>query len=62
MKKNVYIENWRLAWLPNAQVIGENVCLKTPADVEKGRYQTITASVPGNFELDFMREGLMDDI
>ena len=62
MKKNIYIENWRLAWLPNAQVIGENVCLKTPADVEKGRYQTITASVPGNFELDFMREGLMDDI
>ena len=62
MKKNVYIENWRLAWLPNAQVIGENVCLKTPADVQKGCYQTITASVPGNFELDFMREGLMDDI
>ncbi len=62
MKKNIYIENWRLAWLPNAQVVGEGVVLKTPADVEKGGYQTILASVPGNFELDFMREGLMEDI
>ncbi len=62
MKKNVNIGNWRLAWLPNAQVSGENIQLKTPADVEKGGYQTIAAIVPGNFELDFMREGLMDDI
>ncbi len=62
MKKQVNIGNWRLAWLPNAQVNGENIRLTTPADVEKGGYQTITANVPGNFELDFMREGLMDDI
>ena len=62
MKKNVYIGNWRLAWLPNAKVNSENVVLKTPMDVEQGGYPTIAASVPGNFELDFMREGLMDDI
>lgn len=62
MKKEICIGNWKLAWLENAKVKRENVTLTTPADVKKGGYQTIAASVPGNFELDFMREGLMDDI
>ena len=62
MKKNVLIENWQLAWIPNAEVNANGICLTTPADVQKGGYQTIAASVPGAFELDFMREGLMEDI
>ena len=56
MKTNVKIENWQLAWAENIKVNEQNVCLKTPADVAKIGYQTIAANVPGNFELDFMRE------
>ena len=48
--------------MPNAEVLEKGICLKTPSDVQKGGYQTITASVPGNFELDFMREGLLEDV
>ncbi len=62
MKESIRIENWRLAWLENAKVVGEGIALKTPSDVCEGKYKTISASVPGNFELDFMREGLLDDV
>ncbi len=62
MKKEICIDGWKLAWLENSVVREKGICLQTPTDVEKGGYKTITASVPGNFELDFMREGLMDDI
>lgn len=62
MKNTVKIEDWQLAWVENKMVDKQNVCLKTPADVRKLGCQTIMASVPGNFELDFMREGLLDDV
>lgn len=62
MKRNVRIENWRLAWLANAELKKRGVEYKTPADLQKDGGQSILASVPGNFELDFMREGLMEDI
>ena len=62
MKKEICIDGWKLAWLQNSEVKASTVVLKTPTDVKKGGYKTIDASVPGNFELDFMREGLMDDI
>ncbi len=62
MKREICIQGWKLAWLENAKVVQENITLKNPKDVKKGGYQTIDATVPGNFELDFMRAGLMDDI
>ena len=62
MKENVYIHNWSLAWLPNNEITANGIVLKTPADVLNGGYRTIPATVPGNFELDFMREGLLDDV
>lgn len=62
MKHSIAIGNWSLAWIENAQVKAERVCLKTPEDIKNGGYRTIKASVPGNFELDFMREGMIDDI
>ena len=62
MKNTLRIENWQLAWIENAMVNKKGISLKTPKDVRKGNYKTITASVPGNFELDFMREGLLDDV
>lgn len=62
MKEKIRIENWRLAWLENAEVKAKNIDLRTPSDVLMGGYPTIEASVPGNFELDFMREGIIEDI
>ena len=62
MKQEIRIENWKLAWIENATVQEKNICLKTPAEVQASGYPTIAASVPGNFELDFMREGIIDDI
>ena len=62
MKKNVYIENWQLAWLENAAVKANAVCLTTPEEVQNYGCKVIGATVPGNFEIDFMREGLLDDI
>ncbi len=62
MRKNILIENWQMAFLENEKVCKENIVLTTPAEIVKGGYKTIKASVPGNFELDFMREGLLDDV
>lgn len=62
MKERLSIENWRLAWIPNAEVKEKNISLKTPTDVKESGCKIITASVPGNFELDFMREGLLEDV
>ena len=62
MKESIKIENWKLAWIPNAEVCKKGICLTTPCEVENSGYKWIEASVPGNFELDFMREGLLDDV
>ena len=62
MKTSVKIKNWQLAWVENKKVNEQNICLKTPADVQEMGFQTIQASVPGNFELDFMRKGLLEDV
>lgn len=62
MKKEIRIENWQLAWVANAEVKEKGVCLKTPQDVKDSGYQCIEATVPGNVEIDFMREGLLGDI
>ena len=62
MKQSIRIDDWKLTWIENAQVKKEKISLKTPADVACGGYKTIRASVPGNFELDFMREGMIEDV
>ena len=62
MKERLLIENWQLAWIPNAEVKEKGVSLKTPKDVKESGYTSIAASVPGNFEVDFMREGLLEDV
>lgn len=62
MKKSIRIDNWQLAWVENKELKERGVSLTTSADVEASGYKTIKASVPGNFELDFMREGLLEDV
>lgn len=62
MRKKVSIGNWRLAWLENATVRENAVNFKSGADVEKGGCRVIDATVPGSYEIDFVREGLLDDL
>ena len=62
MKKNVTINNWRLAWVENATLCQNNLVFTTAEELAAYGCKTIAATVPGNFELDFMREGLLDDI
>ena len=62
MRQTIKINDWKLSWIENAKVKREHVSLRTPADVAAAGYKTIRASVPGNFELDFMREGILEDV
>ncbi|MBE5742688.1 MAG: hypothetical protein E7360_05175 [Clostridiales bacterium] len=56
------ITNWKLAWVENKRYLNENVSITTVQDVKKCGYKSINATVPGNFELDFMREGILPDV
>lgn len=62
MRKNVNIGNWRLAWMENAAARDNAVEFKCAADIEKGGCRVIEATVPSSYEIDFMREGLLDDL
>ena len=56
------IENWKLAYVDNGAYKAEKLQLKTPCEIEQRGLPVIKASVPGNFELDFMREGIIEDV
>lgn len=62
MKNKVNIGNWRLAWVENATLCKETSVLNRAADIAAYGCKIIEATVPGNFEIDFMREGLLDDV
>ena len=62
MKSSISIKDWQLSWIENAVFVKNEISIKTPEDISAGNYPTIQATVPGNFELDFMREGLLDDV
>ena len=62
MKECVLINNWSLAWVSNAEWKEKNLSLTTAQEAKNSGYRVIDASVPGNFELDFMREGLLEDV
>ena len=56
------VENWKLAYVDNGTYKADKLQIKLPSDVYTKGLPVIDASVPGNFELDFMREGLLDDV
>ena len=62
MRKNIHIENWQLSWVANAEQKAKALCFTTPQEVQQSGYPCVKATVPGNVEIDFMREGLLDDI
>ena len=61
MRKKVTVENWTLAIVPNRDVTS-GFDAKTYEAVLNYNGTVIPAAVPGNFELDMMREGLLEDL
>ena len=62
MANLVNLNDWKLCWAENKKVKAENIEFKRPSDVLNSGLKIINASVPGNVELDFMREGLLGDV
>ena len=62
MTDYVKIDNWQLCWVANSCVKAEGIAFKTSGDVKNSRFKIISATVPGNVELDFMREGILNDV
>lgn len=62
MKKTVRVENWRVGWLENKEVLARGIEAKRESELLDAGIRTVCATVPGNIELDLMREGLLDDI
>lgn len=52
---------WKMAYAPNSRVIADHYLLNTVLSVKASGYDTIDASVPGNFELDLHKAGIIDD-
>ncbi len=62
MREQIPIENWKLSWIGNAALKAAGIDPKTPAEAAACGLPVIDATVPGNVELDLMREGLLDDL
>lgn len=52
--------NWKLAYAPNFKCKGKEYT--TISELENSGFDIIPASVPGNFELDLIREGKLEDL
>ncbi len=52
--------DWKLAYAPN--YICKNMKLSSIGDIEKSGFDIVSAQVPGNFELDLMRDGKIPDL
>lgn len=52
--------NWKMAYAPN--YLCKDSKISSIADIKKSGFEIINAEVPGNFELDLMREGRLCDL
>lgn len=62
MKEQIKIGGWQLSWIANAALRESALDPRTPAAIAAAGLPVIAATVPGNVELDWMREGLLDDL
>ena len=62
VQSTVDIKNWILAVIPNKTVRLEGIGYTLSDEVKNCPYGTLPAEVPGNFELDMMRAGLLPDL
>lgn len=56
-KTSMTLEHWRMAIVPHSA----HFTAKTVAELERCGHTVIPAQVPGNFELDMVRAGLLED-
>lgn len=61
MRKKTTVENWTLAIVPHAAVV-DGFDARTLEEVLGCPHTVLPAMVPGNFELDLMKAGLLDDL
>ena len=59
---SIELKNWQLITLPNALVKEQNITAMSAEELLSAGHKAIRATVPGNFELDLMREGLIPDL
>jgi len=52
---------WQLSWFKNSEYDTLNPDLSTIENIEKYNFNTVSATVPGNFELDLFANGIIDD-
>jgi len=52
---------WKLSWIENSKLAQKINVINTIAAVEGLKMSTVTAVVPGNFELDLLKAGLIED-
>lgn len=52
---------WKMFYCQNKQVIEEGLGFKNPSDLERSGLKSVDAAVPGNFELDLLANGIIDD-
>lgn len=57
-----YLDNWKLAYAANSYVVKNAFSPKKVSEIEDSDVAKIPASVPGNFELDLMKNGLLEDL
>lgn len=62
MKREKIINGWQFIRIPNKVVKDNNYNFKRISEVKNSGYAVLSASVPGNFELDLMRENLLPDV
>lgn len=52
---------WCLGYAPNSKVVADNYNITTVLSLKASGYDIIPAEVPGNFELDLYKAGIIDD-
>ena len=60
--KKVLTKNWQLAIVENQEVLKSNFNPKTAKEVLNSGFEIIKATVPGNFELDLINAGKLEDL
>ncbi len=61
--EKIQINNWRLAFMQNSEYMSSDFEPSTIKDIEKEKLEILEATVPGNFELDFIKaKKLPEDI
>ena len=58
----INVQNWKLCYIENKEVKTKNLNFSSIKAITTSGYSIIEASVPGNFELDLMREKIIDDL